>query len=98
MQTDAFRVEEDLARHFATLRLTRGSSGNRLLASEIPLVGEAIRALAKRKEIKLILVKGDGADFCLGRQPDPPGSAPTTAMGIRARVTEPILDVYADIR
>jgi enoyl-CoA hydratase/carnithine racemase len=98
MQTDAFQIEENAARHFASLRLTRGASGNRLLAQEIPLVGEAIRALGARKEFKLVLVRGDGENFCLGRQPDPPGKAPTTALGIRSGITEPILDVYADIR
>src|SRR6266446_760476 len=98
MQTDAFRIEENTGRHFATLRLARSTSGNRLLAQEIPLVGKAIRALGSRREFKLVLVRGDGENFCLGRQPDPPGKAPTTALGIRAGVTEPILDVYADIR
>ena len=98
MQTDAFRIEENAGRHFATLRLARGTNGNRLLASEIPLVGKAIRSLGARKEFKLVLVRGDGDDFCLGRQPDPSGTAPSTALGIRAGITEPILDVYADIR
>ncbi len=98
MQTDAFRIEENTGRHFATLRLARSTSGNRLLAQEIPLVGKAIRALGSRREFKLVLVRGEGENFCLGRQPDPPGKAPTTALGIRAGVTEPILDVYADIR
>jgi enoyl-CoA hydratase/carnithine racemase len=45
-----------------------------------------------------VLVRADGENFCLGRQPDPPGTTPTTATGIRAAITEPILDVYADIR
>ena len=48
METDAFRIEDDAARHVATLRLSRGDKGNRLLASELPLVGRAIRALAAR--------------------------------------------------
>jgi enoyl-CoA hydratase/carnithine racemase len=98
MQTDAFRIEENTDRHFATLRLARPTGGNRLLANEIPLLGKAIRSLGARKEFKLILVRGDGDDFCLGRQPDPPGTAPTTALGIRAGITEPILGNYADIR
>src|SRR5688500_6248332 len=98
METDAFRIEDDAARHVATLRLSRGDKGNRLLASELPLVGRAIRELAARKTTKVVLVRADGENFCLGRQPDPPGTTPTTATGIRAAITEPILDVYADIR
>ena len=98
MDTDAFRIEDDTARHVGTLRLSRGDKGNRLLASELPLVGKAIRQLAARKTTKVVLIRADGENFCLGRQPDPPGMAPTTATGIRAAITEPILDVYADIR
>lgn len=98
METDAFRIEEDTARHIATLRLSRGEKGNRLLAAELPLVGRAIGALAAKKTFKVVLVRADGENFCLGRQPDPPGTTPTTATGIRAAITEPILDVYAEIR
>ncbi|HXJ00467.1 MAG TPA: enoyl-CoA hydratase/isomerase family protein [Micropepsaceae bacterium] len=98
METDAFRIEEDKARRIATLRLTRGATGNKLSAAEIPLVGRAIREAGSRKEIKLVLVKGDGANFCQGRLPDLPGTAPTTALAIREKITQPILDVYADIR
>jgi enoyl-CoA hydratase/carnithine racemase len=98
METDAFRIEEDTARHVATLRLSRGDKGNRLLAAELPLLAKAIGQLAARKAIKVVLVRADGENFCLGRQPDPPGTTPTTATGIRAAITEPILDVYAEIR
>src|SRR5258708_26046853 len=98
METDAFRIEEDASRRFATLRLTRGASGNKMSAEEIPLIGRAIRELGSRKEFKLVLVRADGPNFCQGRLPDAPGKAPTTALDIRAKITQPILDVYADIR
>jgi len=98
MVTGAFRLERDTARHVATVRLCREDTGNRLLASELPLLGRAIQELACDKAVKVILVRGEGENFCLGRQPDPHGASPTTATGIRAGVTEPILDVYADIR
>ncbi len=98
MQTDAFRIEEDKERRIATVRLTRGASGNKLSAAEIPLLGQAIRAAGSDKAFKLVIVRGDGAHFCQGRSPDAPGTAPTTALAIRERITQPILDVYADIR
>src|SRR5258708_29944179 len=98
METDAFRIEEDASRRFATLRLTRGASGNKMSAEEIPLIGRAIRELGSRKECKLVLVRGDGPNFCRGRLPAPPGKVPATALDIRSRITQPILDVYADIR
>jgi enoyl-CoA hydratase len=98
MEMDAFRIEEDSVRRFATVRLTRGASGNKLSAVEIPLIGRAIREAGSRKECKLVVVRADGPHFCQGRVPDPPGKAPTTALDIRSAITQPILDVYADIR
>ena len=98
MDTDAFSIEEDSGRHIATVRLSRAKSGNKLLASEIPLLGQAIRRVGSAKGTKLVLVKGEGPHFCQGRAPDPPGKAPTTALGIRSGITEPILDAYADVR
>jgi enoyl-CoA hydratase/carnithine racemase len=98
MANEAFRVEEDRSRHIATVRLARGTMGNKLLAAEMPELGRTIRALGSDKAFKLVLVRGDGAHFCQGRAPDAAGTAPTTALGIRNGVTDPILGVYADIR
>jgi enoyl-CoA hydratase len=99
METDAFRIEEDRARRMVTVRLTRGATGNKLSAAEIPFLGRAIREAGSRKEFKLVLVRGEGANFCQGRLPDPPGvPAPKTALEIRERVTEAILGAYDDIR
>jgi enoyl-CoA hydratase/carnithine racemase len=98
METDAFRIEQDAARHVASVWLSRGAQGNRLLAAELPSLGKAIGELARNKAFKVILIRGDGENFCLGRQPDPPGTVPTTATGIKAAITEPILQVYAEIR
>jgi enoyl-CoA hydratase/carnithine racemase len=98
MGTDAFRIEEDLDRRFATVRLARGANGNKIAAHEIPLLGRTIRELGSRPEFKLVLVRGDGENFCQGRLPDPPGTAPKTALEIRTRVTEAILGCYDDVR
>src|SRR5262249_30723860 len=98
METDAFRIEEDRARRVATLKFTRSANGNRVSAEEIPLIRRAIAELGRRKEFKVVLVRAEGENFCLGRSPDPPSKAPTTALGIRAGITEPILDVYAQVR
>ena len=96
--TDAFRIEENINRRFATVRLSRGSTGNKIAAHEIPLLGRAIRELGSRQEFKLVLVRGDGENFCQGRLPDPPGTAPKTALEIRNRVTEAILGCYDEVR
>jgi hypothetical protein len=84
MESEAFRLEEDRARRIATVRLARAATGNKLSAQEIPLLGRAIREAGSRKEFKVVLVRGDGENFCQGRSPDPPVTAPTTALGIRA--------------
>jgi len=96
--TDAFRIEENKERRFATVRLSRGANGNKIAAHEIPLLGRAIRELGSRQEFKLVLVRGDGDNFCQGRAPDAPGTAPKTALEIRNRVTEAILGCYDDVR
>ena len=96
--TDAFRIEEDTAGRVATVRLSRGTTGNKIAAHEIPLLGRAIRELGSRQEFKLVLVRGDGENFCQGRAPDAPGTAPKTALEIRSRVTEAILGCYDDVR
>ena len=98
MTNDAFRIEEDAARHVATVRFSRPDTGNKVSAQEIPSVGRTIRMLGSRKDIKVVLVRGDGPHFCQGRAPDPKGTAPTTALGIREGVTEPILGVYEEVR
>jgi len=96
--TDGFRIEEDTERRFATVRLARGANGNKIAAHEIPLLGRAIRELGSRQEFKLVLVRGEGENFCQGRLPDPPGTAPKTALEIRNRITEAILGCYDDVR
>jgi enoyl-CoA hydratase len=96
MEGQAFTIEHRAA--VATLRFARGAQGNRVTAGEIPSIADAIRGLGARKDIKLILIRADGEHFCLGRVPDPPGTAPTTALGIREGITGPILDVYTAVR
>jgi enoyl-CoA hydratase len=97
MQSSAFRIEENGASRTATLRLIRPEDGNRLDLEEISLVGRAIRELGTRRETKLVIIRADGPDFCLGRVPGPQGSA-QSALEIRNQITQPILDVYAEIR
>lgn len=96
MDSEAFRVEYD--GRTATVWLNRPDQGNRLLTHEIRQLGRAIREAGTRSSVVAVLVRARGESFCLGRQPDPDGKAPTTALGVRSGVTEPILDLYADVR
>ena len=82
----------------ATLHLSRPRQGNRLLTHEIRELGRAVREAGTAPDVKVVVLRAGGEAFCLGRQPDSGGNAPSTAMEIRERVTQPILDLYADIR
>lgn len=98
MQDVAFVEDVEPSRHVATVTLNRPEAGNRLLAHEVRALGRAIRALGDRDDVNVVIVRAHGNDFCLGRQPDPPGAKPKSALQVRADVTEPILDLYADVR
>jgi enoyl-CoA hydratase len=98
MDSDAFRVETPPAGNVAQVTLCRGESGNLLTSGEIRALGQAIRAAGNREDIKVVILRGEGPDFCLGRKPAPPGGEKRTALEIRSGVVEPILDVYADVR
>lgn len=82
----------------ATVRLARPDLGNRLLTDEIRALGRAIRAAGDAPEIKAVVVRAGGDAFCLGRKPDDGAASPKTAIEMRDRVTQPILDLYADVR
>src|SRR5436190_332650 len=99
MDNTAFSVDENSANHTATIILTRPQSGNKLLTEEIQQLGKVIRGLGEKPNVKAVVVRAEGEQFCMGRQAAPasagatagPSSAPRSAMAIRQDVTEPIL-------
>jgi enoyl-CoA hydratase len=97
-EQDAFRVERDAVHRTATIRLARRDQGNRLNLQEISILGQTIRELSSEPATKLLIIRGEGRDFCLGRAPGPVGQAPKSALQVRNQITQPILDVYAEIR
>ena len=77
----------------ATITIDRPQEGNLLSVDMVRGLAAAVRA-AGASDAKVIVLRGAGEDFCLGR--DPKGAAPSpTAMAMRANVCEPILDAYA---
>ena len=98
MENEAFVEDVDPSGHTATVTFNRPDAGNRLLAHEVRELGRTIRALGSRDDVKVVVVRARGDDFCLGRQPAPPGAEPKSALEVRTGVTEPILDLYADVR
>jgi enoyl-CoA hydratase len=77
----------------ATITLDRPAEGNLLTVGGVRDLAAAFRA-ASATDAKVIVLRGNGADFCRGRDPKGGPSSPT-AMALRANVCEPILDAYA---
>jgi enoyl-CoA hydratase len=98
MEDAPFLVKRDIAGFTATITLSRPSRGNRLMNEDVSALGRAIRESGADRAVKAVIIRAQGEHFCLGRDPGP--AAPTTksALAIRTGVTEPILDLYADIR
>jgi len=76
----------------ATITLDRVAEGNLLPVDGVRDLAAAFRA-ASESDAKVIVLRGNGADFCRGR--DPRGGPPSPiARKMRANVCEPILDAY----
>lgn len=96
MNSAVFKTTED--RGISTVRLSRPDAGNRLLTAEIRDLGSLIRRLGEQPNTKMVVIRADGAAFCLGRQPDPGERDTKSAVEIRDGITAPILDLYAEVR
>jgi enoyl-CoA hydratase/carnithine racemase len=98
MDKSNFTVTYEDGPHIATVTLTRSEAGNRLTIEDIPPLGKAILAAGSLPDIKVVMVKAQGEQFCMGR--DPGQAAPTTKSALQTRndVTAPILGLYADLR
>jgi enoyl-CoA hydratase/carnithine racemase len=89
-------VEHRVDGPVATITLNRPDAGNRLTNAMAGLLGEA---LDQSRTARVILLRGVGADFCAGRdmQPPAPGSnvKPSDVMRDDA---QPMLDLLARFR
>jgi len=79
-----------------TITLTRPDAGNRLTNA---MAAELAAALDASAASRLIVLRGAGHDFCLGRdmQPPPPGSA-MSPLDVRREDTDPMLALFAAFR
>jgi len=98
MSKSSFAVSYDDGAHIATLTLTRPESGNRLMTEDLGPLGQAILTAGRRPDVKVVMVKAQGEQFCMGRDPGPAAPSPKSALQIRNDVTGPILGLYADLR
>ena len=97
MERSSFAVSQD-GPHIAIVTLSRPEAGNRLTAEDLPALGQAILNAGNNPDVKVVLVKAQGEQFCMGRDPGPAAPSPKTALQIRNGVTEPILGIYEAIR
>jgi enoyl-CoA hydratase len=97
MSTLSFAVSQD-GPHIAIVTLSRPEAGNRLTAEDLPALGHAILNAGNQPNVKVVLVKAQGEQFCMGRDPGAAAPSPKSALQIRNGVTEPILGIYEAIR
>ncbi|MCF3630315.1 enoyl-CoA hydratase/isomerase family protein [Thalassospiraceae bacterium LMO-SO8] len=94
--SDRFRVSRDGP--VARVTLCQGAEGNTLAPPDMQAIGAAIRAEGSDSSVKLVVVTGEGADFCLGRRIVPGVTPPANARAFRERVADAILGVYENLR
>ncbi|MEQ8228323.1 MAG: enoyl-CoA hydratase/isomerase family protein [Rhodospirillales bacterium] len=94
--SDRFRIDRDGP--VARVTLCQGAEGNTLAPPDMKAIGGAIRAEGSDKAVKLVVVTGEGDDFCLGRRIVPGITPPANAREFRERVADAILGVYENLR
>jgi enoyl-CoA hydratase/carnithine racemase len=91
---DAIRFER--AGETATLTIDRPDAGNRLTN---PMIGNIIAALDAAAEARVIVLRGAGADFCLGREIEPPApGSGVNALDIMRDDAGPVIAMYEALR
>jgi enoyl-CoA hydratase/carnithine racemase len=77
--------------------IDRPRAGNALTLAMTTDLAAAIASLPDAA--KFVVLRSEGADFCAGREsPMPPAGTVMTAAQMRARVSDPVLDLYAAVR
>ncbi|MGJ3259529.1 MAG: enoyl-CoA hydratase/isomerase family protein [Rhodospirillales bacterium] len=94
--SDRFRVAQDGA--VANVTLCTPGEGNTLGPPDMAELGAAIEAAGRDPATKIVVVRGEGEDFCLGRRIVPGAKRPDIARDFRERVADAILGVYAHLR
>lgn len=90
---DPLRI--DRARGITRITIDRADAGNRVTNDMAATLGAAI-AGAGADGTHLVVLAGDGADFCLGREvPASAEGGTVTAVGIREANTDPALALFA---
>ena len=94
--SDRFRISQSGA--VAEITLCQGDEGNTLAPPDMRALGKAIREAGSDGAVNVVVVSGEGEDFCLGRRVMPGKTPPRKARDFRARVADAILSVYEHVR
>jgi enoyl-CoA hydratase/carnithine racemase len=83
--------------HVLEIELNRPEQGNALTPAMAEAITTALRALDP--EMRVVLVKAAGADFCTGRSAATPAAGTrATALDLRRLISDPVLDFYQVLR
>ena len=94
---DGYSVKQDGA--IVRLTLERPEAGNMITLSMARDIADDIREAGSDKSVHAIVMRGEGKDFCTGRDPaGAPEGKPTTALEMRSALIEPLLGVYRAVR
>jgi len=84
---------------FAYVTLNRPRSGNVITHAMMQQLAEHVDGFAADKNLRVVVVRGSGKDFCHGRDPKgPKGPPPSSAFELHGNVFSKILGVYKAFR
>ncbi len=84
---------------FAYMTLNRPRRGNLINHTMMNQLAELVNGFSEDKDLRAVVLRGSGKDFCHGRDPRPgPGKPPETAFELQDRVFSRILAVYKAFR
>jgi enoyl-CoA hydratase len=94
---DGYSVKQDGAIVRATL--TRPEAGNMITLGMARDIAADIAKAGADPSVHAIVIRGEGDDFCKGRDPaGAPEGKPTTAVEMKDALIEPLLGVYRAVR
>ena len=84
---------------FAFITLNRPRSGNVITHAMMQQLAEHVDGFAADKNLRAVVVRGNGKDFCHGRDPKgPKGPPPSSAFELHSNVFSKILGVFKAFR
>ena len=98
MTRTPFMIETEMGGAAPTIWLTNPADGNRLTGDDITALGHAVRAAGEDAAARVVVIRAEGDDFCLGRIPTPKKDTPPSALTLQEKVTGPIMGLYANVR